>query len=159
MAPTQGEKTMRLLILAAAFMAGVFLPLQAGINAQLKNYSGSPVIAAFISFLSGTLVLAAAALALRVPWPSSSDFSNAPWWVWTGGALGACFVFLAIVLAESLGAAVMVSLIIAGQMVASLFLDHYGLVGYARHPINPARIIGTILLLAGVILIRSKGTS
>ena len=149
---------MRLLFLAAAFMAGVFLPLQAGINVQLRNYSGSSVIAAFISFLSGTLFLATVALALRIPWPSASDLSGAPWWAWTGGALGACFVFLAIVLAESLGAAVMVSLIIAGQMVASLLLDHYGLVGYARHPINPARIIGTVLLLSGVILIRSKGT-
>ncbi len=93
---------MNVLFLAAAFLAGAFLPLQAGINSQLRTYSGSPLAAAFISFLFGTIALAAVGLALRVPWPSSSDFSDAPWWVWTGGALGACFFFLAIVLAESL---------------------------------------------------------
>jgi bacterial/archaeal transporter family-2 protein len=63
---------------------------------------------------------------------------------------------MTIVLSQNLGAAVMVALIITGQMITSLILDHYGLIGYARHPINPARVIGTILLLAGVFLIRYK---
>jgi transporter family-2 protein len=63
---------------------------------------------------------------------------------------------LAIVLAEQLGAAVMVALIITGQMIVSLLLDHYGLVGYTRNALSPARIIGTVLLLSGVFLIRYK---
>jgi transporter family-2 protein len=147
------------LFLILAFTAGVFLPLQAGINGQLRTYTGSAVIASFISFLVGTVVLFAIGLALRLPVPSPSGFATAPWWVWIGGFLGAFFVFMTLVLAENLGAAVMVSLIIAGQMIASLVLDHYGLAGYARHPVNPARIIGTILLLSGVLLIRYKGTS
>ena len=142
--------------LVLALLAGAFLPLQAGINAQLKVYTGNAVIAAFISFLAGTGVLFAIALALRLPWPSSAALSQAPWWAWVGGALGAFFVFLAIVLAESLGAAVMVAVIIAGQMIASLVLDHYGLVGYSRHPVTPGRVIGTLLLLSGVFLIRYK---
>lgn len=139
-----------------AFAAGAVLPLQAGINAQLRTYAGSPVIAAFISFLAGTIVLFSAALLLRMPWPPLAALAQAPWWVWIGGALGAFFVFLTIVLAESLGAAVMVALIIAGQMVVSLVLDHHGLVGYARRPLDPTRIIGTILLLSGVFLIRYR---
>ena len=102
------------------------------------------------------LVLLAIALALRMHWPSLAELAPAPWWAWVGGALGAFFVYLAIVLAESLGAAVMVAVVIAGQMLASLILDHYGLVGYARHPINPARILGAVLLLSGVFLIRYK---
>lgn len=144
------------LLLVLALTAGVFLPLQAGINAQLRNYTGHPVIASFISFLVGTLVLLVIALVLRLPWPSQTGISNTPWWVWTGGALGAVFVFLTIVLADTLGAAVLVALIIAGQMLASVVLDHYGLVGFSRHPINPGRILGVLLLLSGVILIRYK---
>lgn len=146
------------MVLILALLAGVFLPLQAGINSQLRIYTGSAVIAAFISFLVGTVVLFALALLLRLTWPSAASLAPAPWWVWIGGFLGAFFVYLTIVLAESLGAAVMVSLIIAGQMIASLVLDYYGVVGYARHPVTPARIIGTILLLCGVILIRYKAT-
>ena len=142
--------------LLLAFSAGAVLPLQAGINSHLRNYSGSPLIAAFISFLVGTLVLFALTFVLRVPWPSPSALSQAPWWAWTGGALGAYLVFLIIVLAERLGAAVMVALIITGQMFVSLLLDHYALLGFPRHPLNAARIIGTALLLSGVFLIRYK---
>jgi bacterial/archaeal transporter family-2 protein len=139
-----------------AFVAGAVLPLQAGINSQLKGYAGSAVMSAFISFLVGTVALFAMTIGLRLPWPALSVLAQAPWWAWTGGLLGAVLVYLSIVLAESLGAAVMVALIITGQMVVSLILDHYGLVGYARHPINPARVLGTVLLLAGVFLIRYK---
>jgi bacterial/archaeal transporter family-2 protein len=142
--------------LLLAFSAGAVLPLQAGINSQLRTYAGSPLIAAFISFLVGTVLLFAMTLLLRLPWPSLSALAQAPWWAWLGGLLGAILVFLAIVLAEQLGAAVMVALIITGQMIVSLLLDHYGLVGYTRNTLSPARIIGTLLLLSGVFLIRYK---
>jgi transporter family-2 protein len=142
--------------LVLAFSAGAVLPLQAGINSQLRTYAGSPLIAAFISFLVGTVLLFAMTLVLRLPWPSLSALAQAPWWAWLGGLLGAILVFLAIVLAEQLGAAVMVALIITGQMIVSLLLDHYGLVGYTRNTLSPARIIGTVLLLSGVFLIRYK---
>ncbi len=147
---------MKWISLVLAFSAGAVLPLQAGINSQLRTYAGSPLIAAFISFLIGTLLLFAMTLVLRLPWPSLSLLAQAPWWAWLGGLLGAFFVFLAIVLAEELGAAVMVALIIMGQMIVSLILDHYGLVGYPRNTLGPARIIGTVLLLSGVYLIRYK---
>lgn len=143
-------------LLVGALVAGAFLPLQAGINSQLRIYTGNSVIAAFISFVVGTIVLFGLALALRLHWPSSSGIAEAPWWVWIGGVLGAFFVYLTIVLADKLGAAVLISFIIAGQMAASLLLDQYGLIGYARHPITPGRLIGSVLLLAGVILIRYK---
>jgi transporter family-2 protein len=142
--------------LVLALSAGAVLPLQAGINSQLRTYAGSPLIAAFISFLVGTVLLFAMTLVLRLPWPSLSALAQAPWWAWLGGLLGAILVFLAIVLAEQLGAAVMVALIITGQMIVSLLLDHYGLVGYTRNTLSPARIIGTVLLLSGVFLIRYK---
>ncbi len=139
-----------------AFAAGAVLPVQAGINSQLKGFTGSALISAFISFLVGTVALLGLTLAMRVPWPSFALLAEAPWWAWLGGFLGAFLVFMTIVLSQSLGAAVMVALIITGQMVTSLVLDHYGLIGYARHPINPARIIGALLLLSGVFLIRYK---
>lgn len=147
---------MKWLSLVLAFSAGAVLPLQAGINSQLRTYTGSPLIATFFSFLVGTILLFAMTLVLRLPWPSLSVLAQAPGWAWLGGLLGAILVFLVIVLAEELGAAVMVALIITGQMIVSLVLDHYGLVGYPRHTLSPARIIGATLLLSGVFLIRYR---
>ena len=39
-------------------------------------------------------------------------------------------------------------------MLASLVLDHYGLVGYPQHPMNLWRLAGVALVLAGVFLIQ-----
>ncbi len=58
-----------IIFLLLAIAAGVLLPVQAGVNAQLRTALGSPVAAALISFLVGTAGLAAAAVLLRVPLP------------------------------------------------------------------------------------------
>ncbi|MBV9521765.1 MAG: DMT family transporter, partial [Alphaproteobacteria bacterium] len=46
------------------------------------------------------------------------------------------------------------ALILAGQMLASLAFDHYGLFGIAPHPADLPRLAGAALLIAGVALIR-----
>ncbi|MEG6549117.1 DMT family transporter, partial [Desulfocurvibacter africanus] len=46
-------------------LAGAVMPAQAGINYKLRTFLGDPVLAAFMSFLVGTVALAALALAQR----------------------------------------------------------------------------------------------
>ena len=75
-----------------AFAAGAALPVQFGINAQLSSWLDSPVRAAFVSFLTGAIILAVAAALLFKPLPSGSRLGHAPWWVWAGGAFGAFYV-------------------------------------------------------------------
>ena len=137
-----------------AFVAGFCLPTQAGINTQLNLWSHSAVLTAAISFAVGTLVLAVYALILRIPWPSGEALTRYPWWMWTGGFLGAFLVASNVVLAPRLGAASMMSLIIAGQMFASLFLDHFGWLGYQVHPVSGLKMLGAALVVGGVVLIR-----
>lgn len=134
-----------------ALAAGAFLPLQAGINGQLRHALGGPIPAAFVSFAVGTLALLAVLVATRTPLAPVA----APWWQWlAGGVLGACYVALIIVLAPVLGPALCFGLIVAGQMAMALALDHYGLLGFTTHPVNLARSAGAALIVAGVVLIR-----
>ena len=137
-----------------AVMAGFCLPTQAGINTQLNLWSGSTILTATISFAVGTVGLAVYALVLRTPWPTGGSIMNHPWWIWSGGLLGAFLVAATVILAPRLGATSMISLIIAGQMFASLFLDHFGWLGYQVHPISGLRIMGGVLVVGGVLLIR-----
>ena len=137
-----------------AVVAGSFLPTQAGINSQLNLWTRSPILTASISFAVGTLSLIGFALILRVPLPDTTAAGRYPWWIWTGGFMGAFFVASAVVLAPKLGAASMVSLIIAGQMLASIFLDHFGVIGYPVHPFNIWRFVGVICIVVGVVLIK-----
>jgi transporter family-2 protein len=136
-----------------ALVAGAGMPLQAGINLRLRQSLGEPVLAALVSFAVGTLCLLAYVLATRVPVPSLAATSGLPWWGWTGGALGAFFVFASIVLAGQLGAATTMAWLLAGQFLAALFLDHYGLVSFAVHPVSWQRVAGVALLVAGAMLV------
>jgi transporter family-2 protein len=142
------------LLLLFALLVGVALPFQAGVNAQLKLWLGHPVIAALASFTIGTLFLLAYTLALGLPAPAWSTLPQVPWWQWLGGVLGAFYIAATVVLAPRLGAAALIAALVAGQMVASLLLDHFGLVGYKVHPMNLWRLLGVGLLIAGVLLIQ-----
>ncbi len=136
-----------------AVLAGVVLPVQVGVNTTLRNGIGSPIVAALVSFAVGSVCLLAYALATRAAWPTVQMLSKPPLWAWTGGALGAFFVATTIIVAPKLGAANLVCLTIAAQLLASLLLDHYGLIGFAQHGINTTRIIGALLLIAGTAMI------
>ena len=138
--------------LVFALLAGAMLPIQFGINAQLAHWVGGPVRAAFVSFVVGALALLIAMLLTARGWPDRAG--DAPWWVWTGGLLGAFYVLGSIVTAPKLGAATLVAMILAGQAIASLLVDHFGWVGFEEQPITLLRIFGVLLLAGGVALVR-----
>jgi transporter family-2 protein len=143
-----------ILFLLLAVAAGVLLPVQAGLNAQLRSAIGSPVVAAFISFLVGTAALAVTTLLLRASLPLGRAWSTTSVVQWSGGLIGAVYVLAAVVLAPKLGAGTLVAAVVAGQMVTSLLLDHYGLIGFPVHSLSLVRLLGAAFVIAGVILIQ-----
>ena len=138
---------------ALALAAGCALPLQAGANAVLASWVGGPVRASLVQAAVAVLVLLAISLAFLRDRPIG-DLGRAPWWVWVGGFLGAFYLVASVTTAPHLGAAALVVLLVAGQSVAALVLDHFGWVGFPVHEISPGRILGVGLLAAGVALVR-----
>ena len=136
-----------------ALAAGAVLPMQAAVNAQLRYVVGSSLLAALVSFGVGTAALLLYAAFARLPLPDGRAALQAPWWAWSGGLLGAFYVLTAILVAPRLGTAALMGLALSGQLIAALVLDHYGLLGLSVHPLSLWRVVGTILLLAGVALI------
>lgn len=137
-----------------ALLAGVALATQTGINAQLRSVVGSPVLATLISFLVGTLVLVLYLLFFeRDSWQSVQHFKGMPIYKLLGGLIGAAYVCSVIILAPRIGAANLLALIVGGQILFALFLDHYGLLGFEQHSFNLFRLAGAGLLIAGVMLI------
>jgi transporter family-2 protein len=135
-------------------LAGALIATQSGVNSQLARAAGHPVFAATISFVVGSLALLVCSFALRGAWVGTGALAQAPWWVWTGGLMGAVFVATSAWLAPVLGAATLVSVAVAGQMAFALVLDHYGLVGFPVRSMSTGRALGAGLLVAGVVLIR-----
>ncbi|HEY6105155.1 MAG TPA: DMT family transporter [Anaeromyxobacteraceae bacterium] len=142
------------LLVLLALAAGAALTFQAGVNASMRTYVGRPEFASLVNFLVGLLAVGACVAALRLPWPAAGAVTRAPWWGWTGGLLGVSYVTAAIVLAPRLGLAATMALVVAGQMLASVALDHYGLFGVPVKPVNAWRALGAALLVAGVVLLR-----
>jgi transporter family-2 protein len=140
--------------LLLALAAGAMMPTQAAINNKLSVFVDSPILAAFISFFVGTLGLLVYVLISGVPLGNLASAKNAPAIAWTGGLLGAFFVTSTVVLVPRLGVALTFSLIIAGQMLVTLVIDHFGLLGVPVKEVSVARIGGILLITAGVILIR-----
>ncbi|MCK5835846.1 MAG: DMT family transporter [Desulfobacula sp.] len=145
---------MKLILLAIVLVAGMLLPLQAGLNGKMGRTIGDPVYAALISFIVGTLGLFFYAIIVQVDFASIRQATNIHWSVWSAGLLGAFYVTAVIILTPRLGAAITFGLVVAGQLGMALFLDHFALLGMPVQPVSWQRITGITLITAGVILIR-----
>ncbi|MBI1353868.1 MAG: EamA-like transporter family protein [Acidobacteria bacterium] len=144
------------LLIPFVVFVGALVPLQAGVNASLRGYLSSPILAAVTNFSVGGLLLAGYALATREGLPAMEQAAKAPWWCWAGGAMGATLVLTGVLTSHRLGAGTFMACVILGQLAASVLLDHFALVGYSLHPVNPMRLFGIGLLAAGVYVVRTN---
>lgn len=139
-------------LIPLTLFVGALLALQAGVNTQLRTGLGDAGLAALVSFVVGTLGLALLVVVQRPALPDAAALARLPWWYWVGGALGAIYVAVVTVVAPRLGAATLTMLVVAGQLAMSLALDHFGLVGFTRRPLDLGRATGVALVLAGALL-------
>jgi transporter family-2 protein len=144
--------------LALGLAAGAVLPIQGAVNAELRTELDAPITVAAFSFLVATaamgIALAAVVALDRGARPRAEPLRRVPWWGWLGGLCGATYVTSVFLLIPEIGVAATVALTVAGQQVASLFVDRHGLFRLPRRAISPARLAGVGVLLAGVALIQ-----
>jgi bacterial/archaeal transporter family-2 protein len=135
--------------------AGALVGMQAPINSRLGKSVGSLQAATF-SFLIGTAVLLLIATFVRGGLGSLGQVRHVPWWALVGGLLGAVYVTVALVAVRTLGASGLTAVAITGQLAISVAIDRFGLLGVAREHIGVSRIVGLVLLAAGVVLVVRK---
>jgi transporter family-2 protein len=144
--------------IALALVAGAVLPLQGAVNGQLRADLDAPATVGALSFLVATaamaLALAGSRLLARAPAPRIEPLRRVPWWGWLGGLCGASYVTAVFLLIPEIGTAPTIALTVAGQQVASLFVDRYGLLRLPRRPPSATRLAGVATLLVGVALIQ-----
>ena len=133
-------------------VVGGLIALQAPINSMLGKAVGS-FQAAFISFAIGTVVLAVIAALARGGFGTMGEATTLDWYYLSGGVLGAAYVTTVLVTVRELGAGPVVAATIAGQLSASVVLDQFGLLGLPKDPITVGKVIGVVLLAAGVYLV------
>ena len=149
-----GALVQHVFLYVVALGAGVSVATQQVLNGSLRTALGSPAWAGLASYAGGLITMIVAVIALREGVPSWKTVVDVPWYAWSGGVFGGAFILLAILLLPTLGAATLFALVIAGQVLAAITLDHFGAFGLTPHPVGTARLLGAALLIAGVVLIR-----
>lgn len=139
-----------------ALFAGVAVTFQGPINTNLAQSLKSNNMATFMAFFVGTIILAIYILIIREPIPTLTMFRQAPWWSYLGAVTGIIYVFSVIIVFDKLGASSSMVLLILAQIVTALLLDHFGILGVPKKPINIYKIVGLVLMVSGVYLINKK---
>jgi len=142
--------------LFVAFVTGAAIAVQALANSRLRFALGTPVWAAIAQFIVGLAALVVIAIVTRQPSADTGGLSRMPWWGWVGGAIGALFITVSIVLTPRLGTALTLATMTVGQLLAALVLDHYGWLGAPIIRLSLPRVLGAACLLAGIALMRWK---
>lgn len=145
---------MKSLLILLAVVSGAVLPIQAALNGKMGKAVGDPVYAALISFVVGSIGLLIYVIASKTELSSISHAGQVNWSVWSAGVLGAFYVACVIILAPKLGVALTFGLVVTGQLGISLIIDHFGLIGIPVREISWQRILGVVLIIAGVVVIR-----
>jgi len=139
--------------MALTLLAGAILPIQAGLNTRLGKAADNPVWGSALSFIVGSVALFGYLLVTRqsLSW---AGLKAAPGYIWLGGLMGAYYVTFIVLAFPRLGPGLTFGLIVAGQMIVSLILEHNNLLVEQQTPVNPMRILGVVLIVAGVIILR-----
>ncbi|WP_151815185.1 DMT family transporter [Acinetobacter soli] len=140
-----------LLFLPLALGIGIAMAIQTALNTQLRESLHSPLQAAFISFLIGTIVLGLLVSFEDATKPSLAQLGQIPWYLWLGGFLGVYAISVSIYTAPKFGFLTLSGVIIFGQLCMSMLLDHFGWLGNEKVPVNWQRVLGAIMIFAGVI--------
>jgi len=156
--PADGARSGRAGWAVLALAAGAVLPVQGAVNAQLRAGLHEPLTVGAVSFLVATsamvLVLLLVVRFTGTAAPDLRGLSGAPWWGWLGGLCGAVYVTAVFSAIPEIGTATAVGLTVAGQQLASVLVDRFGLLRLPRRPVTGVRLGGVGLLLLGVLLVQ-----
>lgn len=136
------------------FSAGVVSAVQAPVNAGLSAVTGT-LESGVVSFASGWVVLLVASLIVGKGRLNSLKGVRA--WQLTGGIYGAYGVPALIVATPILGVSLTMGGSMVGQLIGGIAIDSLGLFRVKRRRVDRLRMVGAIVLFAGVMLV-SLGT-
>lgn len=144
---------MSMIYYVIAFVAGLGITLQTTLNSQLaKGLGGDSVTAALFSFAAGAFSLGTYSMLRGGLFTSLAAIPSQPLWSLAGGLIGACALFSYVVLAPKIGFSVLLGLAIVGQLLSSLMIDHFGLLGAIKRPVSMMKLGGMLIMLVGLVI-------
>jgi transporter family-2 protein len=138
-----------------AVVAGALSPVQQAINGRLGIVMSAPYSATFISFLTGAILLLFLVLITEHRIIESWDFIHVtPWWGFLGGIMGVGFVLATVIGVPIVGAGLMVTTALIGQVVGSILVQQFGWWRSMKISVKPLQLIGIMIMVVGVVFIK-----
>jgi bacterial/archaeal transporter family-2 protein len=122
-------------------------------NGALRHALVNPWLASLVSFLPIVALLGCLVLCLPQPLPTAEGVAKMPWWAPLGGVIGAFAVVTGLMFVDKVGAGAFAGLTITANFLMSLLIDKYGWFGMPVHDLNGGRLLGGVLMVAGIALI------
>jgi transporter family-2 protein len=142
----------RLLYAFLPLVGGAMIAAQAPVNARLRTVLGSQFGSAVVSFAVG-LVLLLGAMVVTGQGGALGAAGSGPWWAYLGGLFGAVFVVATLVASPRIGVTVTFVAAIAGQIILSSLIDHYGWFGVPAVAVTWERVAALVLILISLVLL------
>lgn len=144
---------MKVIWFIIVFICGALLPLQAGLNTRLGKSIGSPIYASMFSFVVGALSVAIY-LQFTKETLSWAALKSASVYSWLGGGVfGAIFITATMLALPRIGMALTFGLVVAGQVIIAVLLDHFNILVAQQHNVNIWRVLGIVLIIIGVVIV------
>ncbi len=132
--------------LLGGFAVGIQSPFAGAIGARLGGASSSLIV-----HVSGAIFSV-----ILLWWRGGEkmhEWQTLPWYLFFAGIFGVVLYQTINVTLPRLGTTMTAALIIVGQLVMGLVVDHFGWLGVTERPIDATRLIGVAVLLLGAYLI------
>jgi transporter family-2 protein len=142
---------MNLIFALLAVAAGAAVAFQGATNQGLMKSTGiGPVL------VINTVVVLIGVIGLWLATGARTTFlpTGVSWTLYLGGVFGFCVIAAAVLVFPRLGAAYAIALMVCGQCLAAIIIDHYGLMGMEKSPATLQRIVGAALVAGGVAVFR-----
>lgn len=134
-------------------VAGLLQAMGPPMNGALRTSLVNPWVATLVSFaLILALFLIVAAVFPR-PLPTAEGLEKMPWWAPLGGIVGAFAVVTGLLFVDKVGAGPLAALTVSANLIASVAIDHFGLLNAPEHAVTPLRAVGVLVMVAGVAMI------
>lgn len=144
------------LYLALALVTGALIPIQAATNAIFSKSVGNTLVTGLSVFVIGLAAMLAVVLVSRTDWPTPQQLASAPAYSYLGGIIVATYVVMITILIPRIGVGTAIGLIVTGQVIGAVAIDHFGWFHVAVRTISLSRAIGLALMVGGVYLVMKK---
>jgi transporter family-2 protein len=122
-------------------------------NGALRTALSNPWLASIVSFLPIVAFLGIVFFCQPRPLPTPAGLEAMPWWAPLGGLVGAAAVVVGLLFVDKVGAGTLAGLTITANILMSLVIDKFGLFGMQVHALGLGRMLGAMLMVAGIALI------